>query len=1337
MSTTEISSEASSYSSNTSPEPDSRGIIRNPHKPDYVEESKESNGSSKAVSAVAGPAGLSHILSQYIPLGSLTVRLSTHSKQDFFGDDWNESQDLWAAFHDHLKPRDAGTIAFARTLVDNRWIRVYSRRHQQAKDFASLRIFVLPDDYGRRYVDRSNAYLRKVLVKLVNELDISLESWNGSNNPDGPSSHYSFESSNGDSLFYLFNTLPSPSSSPCPVSCPISEIAVQSVLGSVKLPGLQTRLYPYQKRTVATMISREVEPVRALDPRLTPMQGPTAQVFYYDNETGALLHDKREYDEARGGILGESMGLGKTLVCLATIVATKGHWPEIPPQHSIALDLVRPGVGSLMDMAAAAVGRSKIPWRAVFADLSRAGESHEKCLALLNKNVASYTIPPPVTRQSRHPLMVPKGRKIRLSTATLIIVPQNLVSQWKSEIKLHVEEDMLKVLCIETADDVSMPSANELLPYDIILMSRQRFERELAPTERVKLRRHPKWMAKGGCACSLDDDCHCSTGSEYHSPLREIHFLRIIMDEGHGFSSSGRQGAAYWALQTLHVDRRWVVSGTPANGLLGVEVGTAIHETSDINGKSLNATNGEVLKLRRKESALLQERKDLEKLGTIVAGFLQVRPWANSKDEDPASWQMYIMPYKDGRRKVRSLKTLLESLVVRHRIEDIEADIQMPPLHNRVVYIQPSWHDKVSINLFILSLTANAVTSERVGEDYMFHSRNRHQLHALITNLRQSGFYWTSFSPEDVAKTLKVSRAYYDEHGGLAADGREQDKTLIETIFSVGNLALESTAWRSFAELHEMGMFVEGFPEEAKNSWSLVPSHSGDMVLFGATQLAKAQQWVNSHLYQSNPSKRLADIGDFTMQKLRQDALRKAGGTAPEDPLLKQVMATKAPSQKKPSSTKSGFLKLTERQTLSRAKVGSRPEKSSKISNRLQSSDPKNTGETTRLKPILKSALKAPAAVEPVDLLPPDSPLARTKLIGTASAKLSYLLDRVSVLHHDEKILIFYEGDHIAWYIAQALDLLDIRYLIYTSTLSLARQNAYITTFNTTETFRVLLMNVHQAAHGLHIASASRVFFVNPVWQPNVEAQAIKRAHRIGQTRPVFVETLVLRGTLEEDMVKRRKGMTAQEHQRAERSLLDDEAMSTIIKHARFIPLDEEETRDARKQVARLEVPQQLFGLVGRGFEDMDDPDQDLILSTESPKKSGKRKVVVRHAHKATSPESPTPQPRKMSGSVTFASRVEIAVPESSNTVEGAIDDKPTPPRKIVSFASHDEHDASPPALPTRNVNFALDAPRSNDAGPTSSSSSCSSTTRMGFVHGSADEPPRSLFGGPSSVEGR
>ena len=684
----------------------------------------------------------------------------------------------------------------------------------------------------------------------------------------------------------------------------------------------------------------------------------------------------------------------------------------------------------------------------------------------------------------------------------------------------------------------------------------------------------------------------------------EVHFLRIIMDEGHEFSSSGHKSSTYWALQKLYVDRKWIVSGTPASGLLGVEVGTATLETSTSAAEHHRSTNLDLLEFRRHESALVQERRDLEKLGVIVAGFLQVKPWANSKEHDPASWSKYIMPHSDGRRKVGSLKTLLNSLVVRHRIEDIEADIQLPPLHNRVVYLQPSWHDKLSLNLFISVLTVNAVTSERVDEDYMFHTKNRRELNKLINNLRQSGFYWTSFSASDIAKTIEFSQAYIEKQSNPDSICKENDCSLLKEAIEIGRIVLESPSWKAFTELHEMGIFVECFPEDAQDAWSLVERNGEKTLLVGTTQLNKAQGWVNAHLYASNPSHDLAAVGVATMQKLWHG---QAGQIPPDDHLDAEQTDTKTRPQKKMRSGIKGTPKLTEKQTMSRTKTSPSPRKSNMIP--FNTLDDKSTG----LKPALKSALKSHAKEESVDPFSPDSPLAKSRISGTASAKLSYLLDKVVALHQQEKILIFYEGDQIAYYIAQAFDLIDVPYLIYTRTLSLARQNAYINTFNTTETFRVLLMNVHQAAHGLHIAAASRVFFVNPVWQPNVEAQAIKRAHRIGQVRPVYVETLVLKDTLEDQMLQRRKGMTAQEHQKAEKSLLDDDTMSTIIKNAQFIPLGKDELHDADKQIAKLSVPQQLFGRVAKNCGNLNDPDADLVLdsSSQSKKPSRKRRVGI------------------------------------------------------------------------------------------------------------------------------
>ncbi len=265
-------------------------------------------------------------LGNYIALGSLTLRPSVGARAYLHQTRWTESSDTWLAFHDYCNLKDTHPVSSARILADGNWARVFARKHQWNGDLATIRVYILPDDVGRRYINRDYGLLRKYLMKLLNELDKSPLSWEGQNRNENHLEHYSEESSNNDSLFYLFNTIASPAARPPPVLCSVSSEAIQSILESDGPRGLNTKLYPYQRRTVAAMIKREVQPERTLDPRFQSLEGPTGQPFYYDRETGMLLRDQRTYEEARGGILGESMGLGKTLICLATIIATKGHW---------------------------------------------------------------------------------------------------------------------------------------------------------------------------------------------------------------------------------------------------------------------------------------------------------------------------------------------------------------------------------------------------------------------------------------------------------------------------------------------------------------------------------------------------------------------------------------------------------------------------------------------------------------------------------------------------------------------------------------------------------------------------------------------------------------------------------------------------------------------------------------------------------------------------------------------------------------------------------------------------------------------------------------------------
>ncbi len=66
---------------------------------------------------------------------------------------------------------------------------------------------------------------------------------------------------------------------------------------------------------------------------------------------------------------------------------------------------------------------------------------------------------------------------------------------------------------------------------------------------------------------------------------------------------------------------------------------------------------------------------------------------------------------------------------------------------------------------------------------------------------------------------------------------------------------------------------------------------------------------------------------------------------------------------------------------------------------------------------------------------------------------------------------------------------------------------------------KLFLISLKAGGLGLNLTAAEYVFLLDPWWNPAVEAQAIDRAHRIGQARQVFAYRLIARDTVEEKVL--------------------------------------------------------------------------------------------------------------------------------------------------------------------------------------------------------------------------
>eukprot|EP00189_Rhodosorus_marinus_P001024 CAMPEP_0113963958 /NCGR_PEP_ID=MMETSP0011_2-20120614/6830_1 /TAXON_ID=101924 /ORGANISM="Rhodosorus marinus" /LENGTH=786 /DNA_ID=CAMNT_0000976121 /DNA_START=767 /DNA_END=3127 /DNA_ORIENTATION=- /assembly_acc=CAM_ASM_000156 len=237
-----------------------------------------------------------------------------------------------------------------------------------------------------------------------------------------------------------------------------------------------------------------------------------------------------DLEDSRGGLFCDEPGLGKTITSLALVLRTQGLRSSPPPGSRILDDgtyMTMEDIDRVESQRFEAIGIHRSTPRS-----GRRASTDDELVTPKKRRVSR-----PDFYGGKGPSTLPSPTNSSLgshgvytSTATLVVVPSTLVDHWRNQMELHVRPDAFQTLLI--SGNTAKCPASLLAEMDLVVTTFHRLS-----IEYQKMR----------------------TGD---SQLLRVHWLRIILDEGHKLGSIGPTDLKT-VCNSLRADRRWVMTGTP------------------------------------------------------------------------------------------------------------------------------------------------------------------------------------------------------------------------------------------------------------------------------------------------------------------------------------------------------------------------------------------------------------------------------------------------------------------------------------------------------------------------------------------------------------------------------------------------------------------------------------------------------------------------------------------------------------------------------------------------------------------------------------------------------
>lgn len=144
--------------------------------------------------------------------------------------------------------------------------------------------------------------------------------------------------------------------------------------------------------------------------------------------------------------------------------------------------------------------------------------------------------------------------------------------------------------------------------------------------------------------------------------------------------------------------------------------------------------------------------------------------------------------------------------------------------------------------------------------------------------------------------------------------------------------------------------------------------------------------------------------------------------------------------------------------------------------------------------------------------------LANSEFEGLSSVKMAYLQELLpDLINQNKRVLIFSQFTAMLEKVSWMLDGLQLPHERLEGHHNLKQRKHAVDSFQNGA--NLFLVSLKAGGTALNLTAADYVILIDPWWNPAAEMQAIDRAHRIGQTKPVMVYRLICENTIEEKII--------------------------------------------------------------------------------------------------------------------------------------------------------------------------------------------------------------------------